>query len=57
MRDDMRTLLRLTAAGKFKPSAMQSEIAKPEDAPEIFRRLVKGDPDMLGVLFDWRNVK
>ncbi len=57
MRDDMRTLLRLTAAGKFKPSAMQSEIAKPEDAPEIFRRLVKGDPDMLGVLFDWRDVK
>lgn len=57
MRDDMKMLLRLIGAGKFKPSAMRNKIARPEDAPEIFRGLVKGDPGMPGVLFDWRNVK
>lgn len=56
-RADMQTLLRLIAGGKFTPSAMRTEVAKPDEAPEIFRRLVKGEPDMLGVLFDWRDEK
>jgi len=56
MCDDMEMLLRLIGAGKFVPSGMRSEIARPEEAPEIFSRLVKGDPNMLGVLFDWRNI-
>lgn len=54
MREDMALLLRLFAAGRIHPERLLTERAKPENAPEIFGRLAKGDPEMLGVLFDWK---
>lgn len=54
MREDMALLLRLFSAGRIDPERLITERAEPEKAPEIFDRLTKGDPEMLGVLFDWK---
>lgn len=57
MREDMALLLRLFSAGRIQTAPLITETAAPEDAPAIFARLAKGDPEMLGVIFNWNNVQ
>ena len=56
MREDMALLLRLFSAGRIHPERLISQIVAPSCAPEIFARIAKGDPELLGVLFDWRQI-
>lgn len=56
MREDMALLLRLFSAGRIHPERLITEICPPTAAPEVFTRLAQGDPEMLGVLFDWKHI-
>ena len=55
MQDDFRTLLALLAAGRLHVSPMVSEQVKPEQAPDVYRRLCEAAPSPLGVVFDWHS--
>ena len=39
--------------GKLKVKNLITNVVKPEDAPQVYRELDKGNPDYLGVVFDW----
>ncbi len=54
MREDMRVLMELTAAGRLNTRALITQIVPPERAPEMYRRFLDQDPEALGILFDWR---
>lgn len=55
MREDMALLLRLFSAGRIQPELLVDQVASPKEAPAIFERIARGDPELLGVIFDWRN--
>ena len=55
MRDDMTTLLRFMAAGRLDSKRLLSQVVYPEEAPEIYRRLLAGNSGLQGVVFDWKN--
>lgn len=50
--DDCQAILRMVADGRVSIRPIISEIAPPEEAPEIYRRLAEGVLPV-GVLFDW----
>ncbi len=50
--DDCRAILKMVANGRVSISPIISEIASPDDAPAIYRRLADGALPV-GVLFDW----
>lgn len=54
--DDMQALLRLHAMGRLKLSELIDETHSPEEAPEIYRRLVK-ERCFPVVQFDWEMMK
>ena len=51
----MALLLRLFAAGRIRTESLVDKVASPVDAPAIFERIARGDPELLGVIFDWKN--
>ncbi|MDX9979092.1 MAG: zinc-binding alcohol dehydrogenase [Lentisphaeria bacterium] len=55
MRDDLRALLRMIAAGRLHVRPMISEQVSPEQAPAIYRRLVETDCPPLGIVFGWQD--
>ncbi len=55
MPEDMALLLRLFSAGRIRPELLVDEVASPAEAPAIFERIARGDPELLGVIFDWKN--
>ena len=55
MPEDMATLLRYMAAGRLTAKAMHTMIADPAEAPGIYDRLFARAPELLGVVFDWKN--
>ncbi|MBO5645265.1 MAG: zinc-binding dehydrogenase, partial [Lentisphaeria bacterium] len=55
MREDMKTLLRLMAAGRLDAKRMLTRIADPADAPEIYAQLLKENSGVPGIVFDWKN--
>lgn len=54
--DDIMTLLRLEAGHRLHLADMIDETHSPEEAPEIYSRLVK-DPAFPVVQFDWRSIE
>lgn len=56
MTEDMAVLLKFMAAGRLQSKPLHTMTADPADAPEIYERLYRRDPDLLGVVFDWKNV-
>ena len=57
MRDDMRALLKLIAAGRLKVAPIISRVAKPDLAPEIYKELLETNDAPLGVVFDWTSTR
>lgn len=55
MQEDMQILLRYMAAGRLKSRHLITKIADPAEAPGIYSRLFARDPELLGVVFDWKN--
>ena len=56
MKEDMTVLLRMLSAGRLKSRPLLTRVALPTEAPEIYDRLFARDLDMLGMVFDWRNL-
>lgn len=54
-RDDFRTLLGLLARKRLDVGPLISATVPPEQAPEMYQRLLDRDEGLLGVVFDWRN--
>ncbi|MBE6388401.1 MAG: hypothetical protein E7045_10160 [Lentisphaerae bacterium] len=55
MPEDMATLLRFMAAGRLSSRQLHTMTADPAEAPGIYDRLFVRDPELLGVVFDWKN--
>lgn len=53
MRKDMATLMELIRAGRINTRDLITDIAKPEDAPAMYRKFIDRDPNTLGVIFNW----
>lgn len=56
-RDDFRTLLALSASGRFRAAALISEMVSPQDASAVYRRLAECEHPPLGIVFDWTGRK
>lgn len=54
--DDMKALIKLTEAGRLKLSSIIDETHSPEEASEIYRRLITEKTFPL-VQFDWRRLQ
>ncbi len=52
-RDDWRAVLKLMALGRLKVRPLISLVVPPEEAPQVYRRLVEGEPELVGILFRW----
>jgi len=50
---DMRLAMSLLRWHKVRFRGLVTHLAAPRDAPELFARMERGDPDVLGVVFDW----
>ena len=55
MRDDLRVLLNMIAAGRLKVAPIISQIVSPEEAPTVYNNLLELKDPELGVVFDWRE--
>lgn len=55
MAEDMAVLLRFMAAGRLQSKKLHTMTADPSVCPQIYERISARDPDLLGVVFDWRN--
>ena len=55
-RDDCAALLRLISAGRLDLKPLISEIHAPEEAPEVYRRLISERDFPVGVAFDWSQL-
>jgi 2-desacetyl-2-hydroxyethyl bacteriochlorophyllide A dehydrogenase len=52
--DDCKALLRMLGTGRFRIKPVISEVRKPEDAPEVYKRLAEDPRFPLGVAFEWK---
>jgi threonine dehydrogenase-like Zn-dependent dehydrogenase len=48
--------LLLLAAGRMRTRPLISEQVRPDAAPSVYRRLMDREPDLLGVVFRWRDM-
>ena len=55
MPEDMAILLRFMAAGRLSSKQLHTMTADPAEAPGIYDRLFARDPELFGVVFDWKN--
>jgi 2-desacetyl-2-hydroxyethyl bacteriochlorophyllide A dehydrogenase len=51
--NNTRIILEYIACGKLHVKDLLTNMVEPEDAPEIYEELRKGNEDFLGVVFDW----
>jgi len=54
-RGEAERFLNLLAEQKVKLDHLITDVYKPEDAPEIYRRLAGGDRNMVGIIIDWQS--
>lgn len=54
--DDFRTLLALLSTGKLQAKPLISEILSPQQAPQLYQRLVETKDPPLGIVFDWHQL-
>lgn len=52
-RDDLRVLTFLVDQGLVSMDPVVSDVVPIDEAPAIYGRLAAGDPNLLGVVFDW----
>ena len=52
---DMTRVMELLRYGKLNWREMVTDCVPVAQAPAMYARLAKGDPDLLGVVFDWRK--
>lgn len=57
MRDDLRVLLKLIAAGRLKVAPVISQIVSPQQASDVYKNLVEMKDAPLGVVFNWREAR
>ena len=50
---DLALALTLLRWNKVRVRNLVTHLARPDDGPELFARMDAGDPDVLGVVFDW----
>lgn len=50
-----RICLELIRDGKLKVEPLLTHILPPEEAPKVYSELDKGNPDYVGILYDWRK--
>jgi 2-desacetyl-2-hydroxyethyl bacteriochlorophyllide A dehydrogenase len=55
MRDDLATLLRMISGQRLQVRPMISEIVSPEQAPDVYQRLVETACPPLGIVFHWQD--
>ena len=55
MKEDMALLLRFMSAGRLQARSLLTRVADPTEAPGIYDRLFARDPEILGIIFDWKN--
>ncbi len=53
--DNHRTFLKLVAAGKLQVRPLISEIVSPQEAGEVYSRIVKTETTPPGIVFDWHK--
>lgn len=53
--DEVATCLALMAGGKLRYRELITHQVPFTDAPDIYPKLASGDPDILGVVFDWKE--
>jgi 3-hydroxyethyl bacteriochlorophyllide a dehydrogenase len=51
----LRDVLRLVRQKKLKTAPLITHRVPYQQAPAMYRRILKGDPEVLGVLLDWRD--
>ncbi|MBP5672405.1 MAG: zinc-binding alcohol dehydrogenase [Victivallales bacterium] len=54
MKEDMALLLRFMSAGRLQAKPLLTQIADPTEAPGIYDRLFERNPEILGVVFNWK---
>ena len=54
--DDLKTVLNLVKGNRLNFKDMICEIHSPEEAPDVFNRLVTEKNFPIGVLFDWKRI-
>lgn len=47
--------LEAIARGRFRVRPLVTAVVAPEEAPQIYARMARGDEDLLGVVVDWRR--
>lgn len=58
LQDDLKTILRLFAAGRLHAAPLIADIVNPARAPEIYERLANGPAsNPPGILFDWKHTR
>ena len=53
MERNARICLELPAHGKLRFEPLLSRVAKPSEAPQIYRTLKENPGEVMGVVFDW----
>ena len=52
-RRNRRAIMRLIAQGSLSVDPLISHVAKPEQAPRLYRQVVRGTAGWMSILFDW----
>ena len=51
----LEILMDYVSSERFNVKAMMSHLVKPEDAPEVYRKLQEKDESYLGIVYDWNE--
>lgn len=54
-RDDISAILSMISHKRLQPTDVIDEICKPEEAPEVYKRLAERKNKALSTIFDWRE--
>jgi threonine dehydrogenase-like Zn-dependent dehydrogenase len=56
-KDDIKAVLKMILGKRLNFREIISEIHKPEEAPDVYKRLISDKNFPVGVLFDWRDAE
>ena len=48
-----RAIMRMIATGDLNVDHLISHVAKPEDAEELYQKIIAGPKGWMGIFFDW----
>ena len=54
--DDYETVLKYLATKRFDFKKLISQVVNPENAPEVYKKLLEGKNSPLGFVFDWQKI-